>query len=768
MKSQLFHDLTRPQREAVTATEGPLLILAGPGSGKTRVMTVRLAYLLELGVSPYNLLGLTFTNKAADEMRQRLDRLAANMPIWIGTFHRFCSRLLRRYAHHVGLSESFSIYDSADSIAFLKSIIEDAHINIRQYTVQQVARTISNAKNRLATPERFASGSRTPLEQVTAEIYPLYQTRLMAANSVDFDDLLMHAAALLEENPIIRAELDELHRYVMVDEYQDTNTAQYRIVKALAQDYPNLGVTGDPDQSIYGWRGADIRNILDFERDYPEVRVVRLEQNYRSTPNILRIADALIANNLQRKQKSLFTENPEGNAVRLVKYANGRDECDDIANQIATWVRRQERRPRDVAILYRTNALSRALEHALQNEGLPYQIVNGVEFYQRKEIKDVMAYLHLANNPRNDNAFLRVVNTPPRGIGKKTVQRLRDAAALNGISLLQAAKGADQIESISKRLRKSVLNFAAQFEAIARVAAAPVEEIVGLVLSVTGYADHLESSGAEEDQERLANVQELLTAARQFDELHEDDDGGGLDGFLEQVALVSDTDTMDSESDKVTLMTLHAAKGLEFPVVFVIAMESGILPHSRSREDPLLLEEERRLLFVGMTRAQAYLQLSFAERRQYRGSFGSTIPSSFLMELPRDEMELSQFGQLTDYDAYDAVYDPEDEEGEYVAEDENCVANQDQEADSSSALKAIGLTTAAAIAGEPNGPRRERVSPDVFRLGMVVTHPKQGLGKILALSGAGEKRRATVQFFQESRSRHYLLAFSDLQPVEAT
>ena len=758
MNSKLLEHLTRPQRAAVTATEGPLLILAGPGSGKTRVMTVRLAYLLESGVPPYNLLGLTFTNKAADEMRQRLAELAPNMPIGVGTFHRFCSRLLRRYAHHIGLTENFSIYDSADSMSCLKSVVEEADINRGQYTMQQIARTISNAKNHLVTPEQFATNNRKPLEQVTAEIYPLYQAQLISANSLDFDDLLMQAALLLGENSVIRAELDEYHRYVMVDEYQDTNKAQYEIVKALAQDYPNLAVTGDPDQSIYGWRGADIRNILDFERDYPEVRVVRLEQNYRSTPNILRSADTLIANNLQRKKKSLFTENPEGEPVSLVNYATGRDESDDIANQIATWIRLEDRRARDVAILYRTNALSRALEHALQSEGVPYQIVNGVEFYQRKEIKDVLAYLHLVNNPRNDNALLRVVNTPPRGIGKKTLRRLRDHASQNGLSLLEAAANADRIQSISKRLRTSVLKFVEQFSQFVDQAAASVEEIVGLILSVTGYTDHLQHSGAEEDQERLANVQELLTAARQFDELHSDNDDGSLDGFLEQIALVNDTDAMDTECDKVTLMTLHAAKGLEFPAVYIIAMESGILPHNRSREDPLLLEEERRLMFVGMTRAQERLQLSFANRRHYRGAVGSTIPSSFLMELPREEMELSQFGEPTD--------DYTHEDYPHSVEGEDLRRKKAQQADTSSLTEPIGLTTAAEMAGDANAAASGCALPDDFRLSMVVTHPKHGLGKILALGGSGEKRQATVQFFQETRHRTIMLAFSKLQPVE--
>lgn len=795
MDSHLLQGLTRPQAEAVTTTEGPLLILAGPGSGKTRVMTVRLAYLLEKGVAPHNLLGLTFTNKAADEMRRRLGELANHPPVRIGTFHRFCSRLLRTYAHHVGLNENFSIYDAGDSLSFLKTVIDSHEINIRQYTAQQIARTISNAKNRLATPEQFGIDSKTPLQQVTAEIYPLYQERLLAANSVDFDDLLMHVALLLQENPFVREELDNQYRYVMVDEYQDTNTAQYRIVRALAQTNPNLAVCGDPDQSIYGWRGADIRNILDFERDYPNVHVVRLEQNYRSTPNILRVADTLIANNQQRKPKTLFTENPESDPVQLVNYAQGVDESDDIAHQIATWVRNNELRPRDVAILYRTNALSRSLEHALRTAGVPYQIVNGVEFYQRKEIKDVMSYLHLINNPRNDNAFLRAINNPPRGIGKKTLQRLREFAIDNRISMLDAAKRVSEIETISKRISKNVSTFVEQYERIAAEATAPgeaptpVEEIVGLVITITGYTKPLIESTVAEDQERLANVQELLTAAGQFDSYNEDfPEDGGLDGFLEQVALVNDTDNMDSEGDKVTMMTLHAAKGLEFEAVFIIALESGILPHSRSREDPLQLEEERRLLFVGMTRARRYLQLSMAQYRHYRGTLGSTIPSSFLMELPRDEMSLRNFGQShfdggdpysqetsdAEYDEYSQVEPGEAAPSQSLGDPTGGPIGTSGPLDASptSATPAVnigGLKTAAQLAGDepsPDAPLAE-VSPNAFRLNMVVTHPEYGLGKIIALSGKGPKRRATVQFFQEADHRKFFLIHSKMRPVES-
>ena len=786
MDSTLLNGLTKPQRKAVTTTEGPLLVLAGPGSGKTRVMTTRLAFLLERGVPPHNLLGLTFTNKAADEMRRRLGELADHPPAWIGTFHRFCSRLLRQYAHHVGLNENFSIYDASDSLACVKSVIEDHQINIRQYTIPQVARTISDAKNRLVTPEKLAADCRTPMQQITAEIYPLYQDRLLTTNSVDFDDLLMHVALMLHGNPFIRQELDELYQYTMVDEYQDTNKAQYHIVRALSHDHPHLAVCGDPDQSIYGWRGADIRNILDFEQDYPNVKVVRLEQNYRSTPNILRIADTLITNNKQRKAKTLFTDNPPGDQVQLVNYTQGLDESDDIAQQIAAWIHNKRYRPRDVAILYRTNALSRSLEHALRTASIPYQIVNGVEFYQRREIKDILAYLHLINNPQNDNALLRAIQNPPRGIGKKTLHRLRSFAIDNRLSLLDAARRVTEIESISKRFRQLVMGFVREYSQIVAAVTAPVEEIVGLVLSVTGYTQHLQASEAAEDQERLANVQELLTAAGQYDAYHEGDpDEGGLDGFLEQASLVNETDNMEAESDKVTMMTLHAAKGLEFAAVFVVALESGILPHSRSREDPSQLEEERRLLFVGITRAEQYLQLSFAQYRHYRGTLGSTIPSSFLMELPREEMNLRHFGTAPGPVFSDSQVDPRETDDEYtqiesfpLADaapigaygpplDEKVYGPPAATESPSARLREIGLTTAAQMADGTTETPATGASPETFRLNMVVSHPDHGLGKVIALSGRGDKRKATVQFFQETTHRKFVLRFSALRPANS-
>src|SRR5436190_12339903 len=631
--------LTAAQLAAVEHVDGPLLILAGPGSGKTRVVTHRIAHLLAEGISARQILALTFTNKAAAEMRSRVEKLAPRQPVWMGTFHGFCARLLRQNAALVGLSENYSIYDMDDSHKLLVAAIEDEGVDLSHVTPDAIGHAISWAKNNLITPDKYTGSKGRQLGGIVERVYPAYQRRLLRANAVDFDDLLMHVASLLRENPEVRAKLDERYRYILVDEYQDTNLAQYAIVRALSIDHPNLAVTGDPDQSIYGWRGANLSNILEFEKDFPSVKVVRLEQNYRSTKAILRVADELIRHNKRRKQKRLFTDNPEGAAVRLTAYPTQRDEADDIAARIALAIRKANRRPRDFAIFYRTNALSRQIEHALRDHVIPYQIVNGLEFYQRKEIKDILAYLHLLNNPRSDVALLRIINTPTRGIGKATIDRLRDHARMKDLPLLEAARQAGDVDGISKKSAVSVAKFVSMFDRLSVAVHGNIEEIVGLVLSETGYREVLENSESEEEQERLANLEELLTAAREFDVKHPE--ANSLEQFLEETSLVADTDAWETETDRVTLMTLHAAKGLEFPVVFIVACEEGLLPHDRSRYDDEKLEEERRLLFVGITRAREELALTYAQYRSFRGQSCPTVASSFLMELPRHEMQLS-------------------------------------------------------------------------------------------------------------------------------
>ena len=510
-------NLTSAQAEAVNHIDGPLLILAGPGSGKTRVVTHRVANLLAHQISPRQILALTFTNKAADEMQARLQVLAPDQRVWMGTFHRFCARLLRQYAAYVGLSENYTIYDTQDSLRALKQAIERSDLELTHFTPQRIAQQISWTKNNLVTAGNYTPSTASPIGQVLARAYPAYQQVLTECNAVDFDDLLLHVATLLREHPEVRATLDERYRYILVDEYQDTNLAQYAIVRGMSIDHPNLAVTGDPDQSIYGWRGANLNNILEFERDYPDVKVVRLEQNYRSTQRILRVADDLISHNKRRKRKTLFTENDEGRPVKLVSYPTQKDEAEVIADRIAADLNSGRRRARDFAIFYRVNALSRTFEFALRDRGIPYQIIRGLEFFQRKEIKDVLAYLHLINNPRDDVAFDRIINTPPRGIGRTTLQRLAQHATRYRLSMVDAAREAGLIESLNKRAAVAVAKFVSMYDKLCESATEPVEAVLGHVLTESGYRQMLIESDAEEDDERLANIEELLTFAREFD-----------------------------------------------------------------------------------------------------------------------------------------------------------------------------------------------------------------------------------------------------------
>ncbi len=780
--SDLLASLTDAQRQAVEHVEGPLLILAGPGSGKTRVITHRIAWMLRQGIRPESILALTFTNKAAEEMKTRVADLAPGQQVWLSTFHRFCSRLLRQYAEHVGLEANFAIYDTSDSRSLLKQAIAALKLEDGRFTSDQIAGGISWAKNSLISAENYKPRPGHPLGAVVAHVYPLYQARLLKANAVDFDDLLLHMALLLRENPELRGRLDLRYRYIMVDEYQDTNLAQYTIVRGLSIDQPNLAVTGDPDQSIYGWRGANLSNILDFEKDYPHVRVVRLEQNYRSTKSILRAAAQLIGNNVRRKAKGLFTDNAEGSPVRLVRHASQQTEAEAIAARIAAEVRAGRRRPRDFAIFYRTNALSRVIEYVLRDMAIPYQMVNGVEFYQRKEIKDVLSYLAVLNNPRNEVAVLRVINTPARAIGKTTIERLQEFAADRKCSLLDAARQSGVVPGISGRAAVAVAKFVALIDRLMLLTVRPVEEVLFHVLTESGYEDFLRASQAEEDQERLANIQELLSAARQFDERNPG--VGHLEEFLEETALVNDTDDWETSSDRVTLMTLHASKGLEFPVVFIVAVEEGVLPHERSKESPDQLEEERRLLFVGITRAREELQLSYARQREFRGRRGWVVPSHFLFELPREEMTLEdecggahQPTEVADEasqisadgtDEFPVWSDsgdrprPSDEEAATTFE----APLQSPDNSPATVTGVANLTTAAELA-MPTSSAFAVSGRDEFRVGGIVRHAEFGLGKIVALSGGGSRRCATVAFASHAGQRTFVLANAPLQAIRS-
>ncbi|MFN9370022.1 MAG: ATP-dependent helicase, partial [Planctomycetia bacterium] len=602
MPSNLLASLNESQRRAAEHVEGPLLVLAGPGSGKTRVVTHRVARLVAAGIPAGRIVALTFTNKAADEMRRRVEELVGPSAVEMGTFHRFAARLLRRHARLVGLTSEYSILDADDAHAMLKRAAKKLNLSLTHTPIDRIAAIVSRAKNDLLTPETFEPRWGRPTEEVAQRIWPIYQDLMLRANSVDFDDLLVHVARLLAENQELRAELDARHRFILVDEYQDTNAVQYCILRGLSLDHPNLAVTGDPDQAIYGWRGASIRNILEFERDYPAAVVVTLEENSRSTANILGTADRLIANNAKRKPKRLLTDASPGAPVRIVLDPSGHEEAERIADEIAVSIMRGARSPRDVAILFRTNALSRSLEVALRSRGIPYQLLRGVEFFKRREIRDVVSWLRLLRNPRDDEALLRVINVPARGIGRQSLDLLSSWAADHHVSLLEACRNADRIPGLTARSATSIGRFVSLHDALGRVAAAEgsVAVVLEAVLERIGYREMLAEEEEEEGDDRLANVEELVTAARQFDAERglsppTTDDETSLGAFLDTTALVADTDVWDPSAERVCLMTFHAAKGLEFPVVYLVAMEDGILPHQRSLDHPDQLEEERRL-----------------------------------------------------------------------------------------------------------------------------------------------------------------------------
>ncbi|MGW8256048.1 MAG: ATP-dependent helicase [Thermoguttaceae bacterium] len=753
--NHLLDGLTEAQQQAVTHIEGPLLILAGAGSGKTRVITHRVAWLLANDAAVESILALTFTNKAAGEMQQRIERLTGESFVWVGTFHRFCARLLRKYAAFVGLQENFSIYDVDDSKKVLRKAIAQAGADISHLTPETIANSISWAKNNLISPQQYLPHPGHIAGNLVQKIYPLYQSLLLSSNAVDFDDLLLHTAILLRENPEVRRSLDERYRFILVDEYQDTNLAQYAIVRAMSIDQPNLAVTGDPDQSIYGWRGANLNNILEFESDYPKVRVVRLERNYRSTKRILQVAGALITHNVRRKEKSLYTENSLGAPVRMVLYPTQKDEAEGIAARIAAELRSGSRRARDFAIFYRVNALSLAFELALRAQGIAFQMVNSVEFFQRQEIKDVLAYLQLINNPLDEVALLRVINTPTRGIGKTTINRIADFASQNNCCMLEAARRAKEISSLNSRAASKVTAFSRLIDKLTRFIDCPMRELLGNLLTETDMRKRY-SSGEEEDSQRLANIEQLLSVARDFDEQH----GGGsyqLEAFLEETSLVNDTDDWETDSERVTLMTLHSSKGLEFPVVYLVAAEEGILPHERCRDRPDDLEEERRLMFVGITRAQQELQISLARYRDYRGLRKMSVPSSFLQELPREEMDLINFGPgeslaaahsqdvLSHDDVHHAYYD------EPVARQLDA-----EEIQENSAVDPPSC--------DESMPAAAAVSPDEFFQGRLVSHPRYGKGRIVALSGSGTGRMAVVEFSPPTGKMKFLLGASPLRP----
>src|SRR5881396_866271 len=632
----LFQDLNPPQREAVTHPGGPLLILAGAGSGKTRVLAYRVAYLLRhQSIAPARILAVTFTNKAANEMRERVDRLvgtAVARAIWIGTFHHICSRILRRNGDRVGVGRNFLIFDEDDQRAVIRQCLKDLGLDERRFPPAVVLALIDRAKNEGVDHLAYAERANGWYEEVVARVFNAYQRTLREQNALDFDDLLLEVVRLFGEAADVKEEYQDRFQHVLVDEYQDTNRAQYLIIRTLAEKHRNICVVGDDDQSIYRWRGADIRNILEFEQDYPDATIVKLEQNYRSTKTILQAAGEVIQHNPHRHRKALWTANPAGEPIVLYEAFDGHDEARFVVDEIARL--RDGLRYRDFVVLYRTNAQSRLFEEQCLRAGIPYTIVGGVRFYERKEIRDIIAYLRLALIPADDASLTRIINVPRRGIGDVSFGRLEAYARGHGLSVLEAMARPEALEELPKAAQRTAAELVDLVARLRdRASRVRTTDLIDAAIVETGYQAMLEAEGTDEAYSRLENLRELVTVAKEFEDVTGDE---SLNAFLQHLALVTDLDTWQEQVDRVTLMTLHSAKGLEFAVVFLAGLEEGLFPHARSLEEAEGLEEERRLCYVGMTRAKQHLYLSHARTRTIFGSTMPGVPSRFLEEVPAE------------------------------------------------------------------------------------------------------------------------------------
>ena len=635
--NSLLTGLNKEQQQAVQHTEGPLLILAGAGSGKTKVLTVRIAHLLAQGVNPYEILAITFTNKAAKEMKSRVEGLVGDVAnrIWLSTFHSFCAKFLRfELDNFLGYNSNFTIYDTSDSQAVIKAALKALNLDDKYYPVGAMIGAISDAKNKLLFASDFRKQARDFYQQKVADVYEYYERELRKNNALDFDDLLLVAVKLLQSNEAVLDKYSKRFRYVMIDEYQDTNHAQYLLAKLLASHWKNIAVVGDADQSIYAWRGADIQNILDFEKDYPNCTSIKLEQNYRSTKIILDAANAVIENNEGRPKKNLWTDKTEGAKIQHFTAQSEHEEAAFIGDTIAKKHDIHGVPYGDMAILYRTNAQSRVLEEALIKRALPYTMVGGTKFYDRKEIKDVLAYLRVLYNPFDDLSLLRIINVPKRSIGATTVAKLQDYARANGTSLFMTLTQLHLVDTIKGKTKEKLEEFGILiFTLVAEMEDKTVLDILESILDRTGYLAQLEESTDPQDQARAENIGELLSVAKDFQDTNPT---GTVEDFLEQVALVNDVDSFEQEESKVTLMTLHAAKGLEFPIVFLGGLEEGLFPHSRTLMNPEEIEEERRLAYVGITRAEKELYISNATTRTVFGRTSSYLPSRFIDEIPEE------------------------------------------------------------------------------------------------------------------------------------
>ncbi|MCF7805018.1 MAG: DNA helicase PcrA [Candidatus Marinimicrobia bacterium] len=711
---QLLEELNDVQREAVKQTEGPVLIFAGAGSGKTRVLTSRIAYLVaEKNVPPFHILGVTFTNKAASEMKERIQEIIgpAADDLHMGTFHSICARMLREEGHRLGYNRYFGIYDVDDQVRLIKKLMEQYNVSTDMFRPKAIQGTISNAKNSMVSAEEYAQKAGSLYEENVADVYTAYQKELKKNNAMDFDDLLMKPLELFEKEPAVLSKYRKMYQYILVDEYQDTNKAQFEFVRQLAWNHKNVCVVGDDDQSIYRWRGADVRNILEFEETFPDCRVYKLEQNYRSTQNILSAATAVVKNNDVRADKELWSAGEEGEKISLVEANNEREEAKQVLDKIQQEVFSNKRTFSDFVILYRTNAQSRALEDILRQHGIKYVLVGGTKFYGRKEIKDALAYIRVIVNPDDSVAMRRVLNEPTRGIGATTEERLEKFAFDNGITFWEAMQRAEEVE-IHSGLTSKVLDFVEFLEKYMQLQEQlPVEELVSVMLEESKLLKQYKDDGSDEALERLDNIWELINGVSEYCERSEEP---SLEGFMEEVSLLTDIDQWNEDTNAVTLMTLHSAKGLEFPVVFITGVEDGLFPLSRSAEDPEELAEERRLFYVGITRAQERVYLTMAKQRNRFGEQMFSMPSRFVEEIPDEllEREITGSGMGTGR--------------------------------SSRGTSTRTRTTRGTSLGDSVKERRKNQGK--IQVGDTVKHKIFGRGKILDISGAGDNQKLVVKF----------------------
>ncbi len=739
---KLLKGLNPEQKKAVQTTSGPLLIMAGAGSGKTRVLTHRIAYLMvEKDVAPWSILAITFTNKAAREMKERIGRLlgpeAEN--IWISTFHSMCVRILRRDIDRIGYSRNFSILDTTDQQSVVKQILKDLNIDAKKYEPRGLLSAISSAKNELISSEEYEKTAAGYYEKVVSDVYKEYERRLRKNQALDFDDLIMKTILLFERVPEVLSYYQRKFQYIHVDEYQDTNRAQYMLVKLLAARFKNLCVVGDSDQSIYRWRGADIANILSFEKDYPDANVIFLEQNYRSTKRILQAANEVIANNSNRKPKNLWTENLEGNKIQYYNADNEQAEAAFVVGKILEVKKAQDKPLNSFAILYRTNAQSRVMEEYLLKSNLSYTIVGGVKFYDRKEIKDVLAYLRLVANPHDDISLRRVINVPKRGIGSTSLDKIADFALMQDTSMFDALQNIDLI-GLSPKIRKAAAEFTDLIKNYTNMQEyLSVTELVEEVLDKSGYKEMLKAEKTLESQSRLENLDEFLSVTKNFEKGSEDK---SLVAFLTDLALIADIDQLDKEetsADQVTLMTLHSAKGLEFPVVFLLGMEEGVFPHSRSLMEEEEMEEERRLAYVGITRAEEELYLTSAQMRTLFGRTNAHPVSRFISEIPEN--------LLVDIRAEERAKTASLRPGR------------------SGGSEGYSARRAAAVARPVKAPVNTGGSKFDWGVGDKVQHKKWGIGTVVSVKGEGDKKELDIAFPSPTGIKRLLAAFAPIEKV---